>query len=80
MVYALTHAEIDALYRGAGLDDYAAEALLAQVGERTLPVLCCNLVAPPEEDEANPVYREKLLVTMTRLGVPTTEVSAESTA
>ncbi len=74
MVYALTHAEINALYRDAGLDDYAAEALLAQVGETSLPVLCCNLIVPPEEDETNPAYREKLLAAMTRLGVPTTEV------
>lgn len=69
MVYSLTHAEIDSLYWGAGLTEYAAEALQVKVGSDDVVVLCCNLITPPEEDESNPEYQAKLSETMDRLGI-----------
>ena len=70
VVYSLTHSEINSLYWGAGLDAYAAEALLAKIGEDNQAVLCCNLVEPPAKDESNPEYGQKLAAAMKKLGVP----------
>jgi hypothetical protein len=70
MVYALTHAEIHALYAGAGLTDYAAEAVAVQVGTQVLPALCCNLIVAPAEDESNPEYAARLKTAMEKLGLP----------
>jgi hypothetical protein len=69
MVYSLTHKEIDSLYWGAGLDEYAAEAIFVKVGNETIPALCCNLITPPEEGESNPDYGCKLKIAMNRLGL-----------
>ncbi len=70
VIYALTHAEIHQLYWGAGLDEYAAEALLADVDGVSVPVLCCNLITPPAEGESNPDYEAKLRAAKIKLGVP----------
>lgn len=70
LVYALTHAEIHCLYWGAGLHAYAAEALLARVGQEQLAVLCCNLTQAPESHESNPQYSRNLATVMKKLGVP----------
>ena len=67
MVYALTHAEIDALYWGGGLDAYVSEALVAEVEGDQIPVLCCNLLLPPKESEENLEYAKKLANSMKRL-------------
>jgi len=32
--------------------------------------LCCNLKRPPQDDESNPVYREKLTALMRHLQIP----------
>lgn len=69
MVYALNHLEIDSLYRGSGLVEYAAEALLANSEGKIIPVICCNLIIPPGENEANPEYEAKLKVAMKKLGL-----------
>ncbi|MCB1925501.1 MAG: gamma-glutamylcyclotransferase [Gammaproteobacteria bacterium] len=70
MLYDLTHADIDTLYRAAGLDAYVAEAITVETdaGE-TLAALCCNLLVPPAADESNPAYFAKLVACMTRLGL-----------
>lgn len=70
MVYSLTHAEINSLYWGAGLDDYAAEAVMVKVGDDLVVALCCNLIEPPAENESNPDYQAKLQQAMDRLGMP----------
>jgi len=71
IVYRLTHDELNALYRGAGLEAYVAEALEVETQTRDrLAVLCCNLLVPPGEDELNPEYLDKLNRCMNRLGVP----------
>lgn len=61
IVYALTHAEIKVLYQGSGLLDYAAEALLVEVGGQSMAALCCNLIESPAADESNPEYTKKAL-------------------
>jgi hypothetical protein len=73
MIYALTHGEIDALYRGAGLTEHLPEALLADLesGEK-IPVLCCNLLNPPGPEESNPDYIAKLQSLKRRLGLQQT--------
>ena len=71
IVYELTHDDVNALYWGAGLDAYVAEALVVELegGEQAI-VLCCNLLEPPKEDESNPKYLDKLILCMEQLGVP----------
>lgn len=69
VVYSLSHADIAKLYWGAGLNEYAAEALVANVGNKIIPVLCCNLIVPPESSESNAEYQEKLKACMKKLGL-----------
>jgi len=74
IVYSLTQDELYNLYTGAGLTDYRAEALLADIGDNEsiekIPVLCFNLLTPPAEDESNETYATKLKTAMEKLGVP----------
>jgi len=71
MVYALTHDEIDTLYTKAGLTDYVAESLIVELEDgSSIPVLCCNLLNPPREDEHNDEYYKKLIVCMENYGLP----------
>lgn len=70
MVYSLTHDEIYSLYQGAGLNDYAAEALMVNIENETLPALCCNLINPPDASESNHEYESKLKIAMKDLGLP----------
>ena len=70
IVFSLTHEEIDKLYAGAGLDMYVVEALLVETKQgASLPVLCCNLLIPPLDDESNPEYSMKLDACMKKYGV-----------
>ena len=70
IIYALTHGEVNTLYWGSGLEAYVAESLLAETkNNENVAVLCCNLLLPPEEGDANPEYLEKLLRCMKKLGV-----------
>jgi hypothetical protein len=71
LVYALTHDEVNTLYWGAGLNAYVAESLLVVTEENEeIPVICCNLLIPPEEGERNPEYLDKLKQCMSKLGLP----------
>ena len=67
IVYSLTHAEIYTLYTGAGLSEYAPEALLASVDGEMIPVLCCNLIVPPGKGESNQYYQQQLSSIMEKL-------------
>ena len=69
MVYSLTHAEIHALYGGAGLHEYAPEAITAYLGKDAIPVLSCNLIEPPGIGESNPEYEQKLRSVMQNLQI-----------
>ncbi len=68
IVYSLTHAEIEALYPGCGLHQYAAECVLVQTGDREIPALCYNLISPPSIPEANKEYEKVLKETKMKLG------------
>lgn len=69
MLYSLTHAEVNSLYWGAGLSQYAAEAIFVKAGDEDIAALCCNLIVPPAEDESNPDYQTKLKQVMDKLGI-----------
>lgn len=71
IIYSLTHAEIDKLYKGSGLLAYMPESLVAITKDNvTLSVLCCNLLIPPAHDDSNPEYLEKLTACMKKYNVP----------
>lgn len=69
IVYSLMHSEINTLYWGSGLDEYAAEALLVETEGQETPVLCCILIEPPGEEESNQEYQQRLEYVMKRLGL-----------
>jgi hypothetical protein len=71
MLIALTHAELDRLYRAPGLEHYRPEAVLAQPLEGiAMPALCYNLLQAPESHERNPDYALRLKRVLTKLGFP----------
>ncbi|MFC1664181.1 gamma-glutamylcyclotransferase family protein [Pseudomonadota bacterium] len=70
ILYSHTHSEIDSLYWGAGLNEYAAEAVMVGVGEEYVAALCCNLIVPPKPGESNPGYQQQLTMVKKNLGVP----------
>jgi hypothetical protein len=71
MVFGVTHAELDRLYSGAGLDMYRAESVLAFFEDGTCaPVATFNLREPPAAGEGNEAYATKLRGVLERLGLP----------
>ena len=44
------------------------EAMLVSIGEQNIAALCCNLAEPPDENESNPEYEQKLAATMKKAG------------
>ncbi|NRB38926.1 MAG: hypothetical protein HRU20_10745 [Pseudomonadales bacterium] len=51
---------------------YISEALIVTLDSgESIPVLCRNLLVPPEDNESNNEYQEKLIECMARLNVPT---------
>ena len=71
MLIALTHAEIERLYKPPGLENYRPEAVLAQPIEGiAIPALCYNLLQAPESHERNPDYALRLKSVLTKLGFP----------
>ena len=75
IIYSLTHAEINSLYWGAGLDTYISEALHIETENgKSIAALCCNLLIPPKENESNPEYYAKLVECMKKYNVPTPKI------
>lgn len=71
MLIALTHAELERLYAGPGLEHYRPEAVLARTLEGTpTPALCYNLREAPLPDERNPDYAVRLQGVLKKLGFP----------
>jgi len=65
LLYALTHDEIDTLYKNAGLTQYVTEALSVELEDGSyISALCCNLLTPPKDDESNSEYHNKLVKCM----------------
>lgn len=77
VLFSLTHAEVDALYREASVSAYRPEALLAQTADGSvIPALCFNLPVPPSKEERNPQYAAKLRALADRIGLPPSYVSS----
>jgi hypothetical protein len=71
MLMALTHADLDVLYGGPGLEHYKPEAILARTLEGQLvPALCFNLPETPNPAERNPEYVARLQSVLGQLGFP----------
>jgi len=65
LVYSLTHNEIDILYVKSGLTAYVTEALMVELEDgSSIAALSCNLLNPPEDDESNDEYFQKLIKCM----------------
>ena len=55
---------------------YIAEALLVTLNSgESIPALSSNLLVPPEDNESNAEYEEKLIHCMNKLNVPTFNTS-----
>ncbi len=79
MVFALTHKELERLYTAPGLEQYRAEAILAQILEGgALPALCYNLLEAPGPDETNSDYATRLRTALRRLNFPSAYVESIS--
>lgn len=77
MVIALTHAELEHLYRTPGLDQYRPEAVLARlVSGGSTPALCYNLRNEPQADERNAEYAARLQSSLRELGFPPEYIEA----
>jgi hypothetical protein len=80
MLIALTHSELDHLYRAADLDQYRPEAVVARLmeGGGSVPALCYNLVLEPRAGEGNPDYAKRLQRTLRDLNFPSAYVDSVS--
>ena len=71
MLMGMTRAELDLLYSAPGLEDFRAEAVLAQVIDGpAVPALCYNLPTAPSEEQRNPEYATRLQGILSELGFP----------
>ena len=51
--------------------EYRPEAVIAELNDATrIPALCFNLPEPPQPDESNEEYAQKLRLLARRLGLP----------
>jgi hypothetical protein len=77
VIFSLTHAEVDALYREASVSVYRPEALLAHLADGSITAaLCFNLPVPPSLTERNPQYASKLKALAERIGLPQSYVAS----
>ena len=77
MLVSLTHAELDRLYGGPGLEQYRPEAVLAQpLDGLATPALCYNLIAAPAPHERNPEYAARLRRALQKLDFPPEYIAA----
>jgi hypothetical protein len=79
VLFALTHAELDRLYRAPGLEQYRPEAVLARPLEGApTPALCYNLREAPGPHERNPEYAARLQQALGKLDFPPEYVASVS--
>ena len=77
VIFSLTHAEVDALYKESSVSVYRPEAVAAQLEDGSVrPALCFNLPVPPSIEERNPQYVSKLRELASRIGLPPDYVSS----
>jgi hypothetical protein len=71
MVMGLTHAALEALYAGPGLEQYRPEAVtcVTLAGE-AVSALCYNLPQAPAPQERNEAYAGRLRAILRKLGAP----------
>ena len=71
MLIALTHADLDKLYKAPGLQAYRPEAMLVQsMNGEMMAAICYNLLHPPGESESNREYAIQLRDVLSKLGFP----------
>ena len=71
MLIALTHGELDRLYRAPGLDQYRPEAVLARCMDGgSIAALCYNLPVASQAEERNPDYAARLQQVLRDLEFP----------
>ena len=71
MLFAMTHRDLDRLYRQPGLELYVPEAVLARtLDDQPVAALCYNLLEPPALDERNPEYASQLRGVLREMGFP----------
>jgi hypothetical protein len=71
MVFALTQAELDALYGAPGLEVYRPEEIeVALLDGTKVTARVYNLAQPPAAGERNPDYAARLKDVLTELGFP----------
>lgn len=71
MVYALTEAEVEALYAGPGLEDYRPEQVVATFDDGNVATATTfTLAHSPAPEERNFDYEAKLNAVLARLGFP----------
>ena len=71
MVMGLTHAELEGLYSGPGLELYRPEAVTCTTLSGTLVwALCYNLPDAPAPEELNEAYAGQLRAVLAKLGFP----------
>ena len=76
-VMALCPAEIEALYSDSSVRAYHPEAVLAELADgQKCPALCFNLETPPDPQERNAEYADKLRELARRLKLPTRYVES----
>ena len=79
VVFAVTHAELDRLYTGPGLEAYRPEGVLAHLLEGGLcAALAYNLVTLPDPSQSDAAYAERLRSVLAGLGFPESYVSSIS--
>jgi hypothetical protein len=77
MLLALTHSELDHLYRAPDLDRYRPEAVVVRLMQGgSVPALCYNLILEPQADERNPDYAARLQRTLRDLNFPSAYVDS----
>lgn len=75
MVFALTHAELQAIYEDAGLSEYRPEPVMVTLlAGGFIPALCYVTLNPAAADETNPDYLAKLRKVMAEWGLPTEQL------
>lgn len=71
MVYALTEAEVEALYAGAGLDEYRPEQVVATFDDGNVStVTTFTLTQVPTAEQCNRDYEARLNAVLARRGFP----------
>lgn len=71
IVFSLTHAEVDLLYKDPSVSMYRPEAVLARLADgNTVACVCFNLPVAPVDEKRNLAYATKLRALAIQLNLP----------